>query len=65
MRAWLKGLLVTAIGGATTGAADALQRGQLGKSAGVAAAAGAMTTVVAYLLQSPLRKTSAQPTEEK
>lgn len=51
---WLKGLAAVAIGGAFSGAADAVGKGQLNKNTAVIAGVGALTTVVAYLLQSPL-----------
>jgi hypothetical protein len=51
---WLKGLAAVALGGAASGAASALSSGQLNKSAGITAAIGAISTVLAYLVKSPL-----------
>ena len=51
---WLKGLAAAAIGGAAAGAANALNNGQLNHSTLITAAVGALTTVIAYLLKSPL-----------
>ncbi len=51
---WLKGLAAVAIGGAATGAASALGNGQLNRNAVLTAGLGALSTVVAYLLKSPL-----------
>jgi hypothetical protein len=51
---WLKGLAAVAVGGAAAGAANALGNGQLNRSTLVTAAVGALTTVIAYLLKSPV-----------
>jgi hypothetical protein len=53
---WLKGLAAAVIGGATAGAADALGKGQLNRGTAVTAGIGAITTVVAYLLKSPVSR---------
>jgi len=60
---WLKGLAAVAIGGAAAGAANALQYGQLNRTTAVTAGIGALTTVIAYLLKSPVGSTpaAAQP----
>ena len=51
---WLKGLAAVAIGGAAAGAANALGNGQLNRSTLITAAIRALTTVIAYLLKSPI-----------
>lgn len=51
---WLKGLAAVAIGGAATGATNVLGTGQLNKNVAVTAAIGALSTVLAYLVKSPL-----------
>jgi hypothetical protein len=51
---WLKGLAAVAIGGAAAGVANALGNGQLNRSTLITAAIGALTTVIAYLLKSPV-----------
>jgi hypothetical protein len=57
---WLKGLAAAAIGGAATGATQALSaNGAVGQSTAVTAAAGALATVLAYLMKSPLAGQSA------
>ncbi len=64
---WLRGLAAVAIGGAATGAANALGNGRLDKTVAVTAGVGALSTVVAYLLHSPLAvagATSTVPVEE-
>lgn len=53
---WLKGLAAAAIGGAAAGAAQASTSGTSLKGTGLTAGAGGITTVLAYLLQSPLFK---------
>ena len=60
---WLKGLAAVAIGGAAAGAANALGQGQLNRTTAVTAGIGALTTVIAYLLKSPMGSTpaAAQP----
>jgi hypothetical protein len=61
---WLKGLAAVAIGGAAAGAANALGQGQLNRTTAITAGIGALTTVIAYLLKSPVGATpaAAQPT---
>jgi hypothetical protein len=52
---WLKGLAAAAIGGAATGATQAISSsGSVSGQTGVTAAAGALVTVLAYLAKSPL-----------
>jgi hypothetical protein len=51
---WLKGLAAVAIGGAATGATAVLSAGQLNKNVGITAAIGALSTVLAYLVKSPI-----------
>jgi hypothetical protein len=51
---WLKGLAAAAIGGAAAGASAALGNGQLNVTTAVTAGIGALTTLLAYLLKSPL-----------
>jgi NCAIR mutase (PurE)-related protein len=51
---WLKGLAAVAIGGAATGVANAIGYGQLNKNVAVTAGVGALSTVVAYLIKSPV-----------
>ena len=58
---WLKGLAAVAVGGATAGAANALGNGQLNHSTLVTAAIGALTTVIAYLLKSPVGGAATPP----
>ena len=53
-KAWLKGLAAVAIGGAATGAAHAVGNGQVNANTAVTAGIGALTTVLAYLMRSPL-----------
>jgi hypothetical protein len=54
-----KSLAAAAAGGALTGATAALQNGQASlEGLGVASAIGALTTVLAYLKQSPLPPSS-------
>jgi hypothetical protein len=66
-KSWLKGLTAVAIGGAVTGVADAAGKGQVNRGTAVMAGVGALTTVVAYLLQSPLFQPAArvQVTQEQ
>ncbi len=59
-KSWLKGLAAVAIGGAATGAASAVSSGQVNKTALVTAGMGALSTVIAYLLKSPLGMTGPQ-----
>ena len=57
---WLKGLAAAAIGGAATGATHALSNnGTVSEATGMTAAAGALATVLAYLMKSPLAGPSA------
>ena len=58
---WLKGLAAVTIGGAASGAASALSSGQLNKSAAITAAIGAISTVLAYLIKSPLVPPPSSP----
>ena len=58
---WLKGLAAVAIGGAASGAASALGNGQLNQNTAITAAIGALSTVLAYLVKSPLASTGATP----
>lgn len=52
---WLKGLAAAAIGGAATGATQAISSsGAVNVQTAVTAAAGALVTVLAYLTKSPL-----------
>lgn len=51
---WLKSLAAAAIGGAATGAANTLANGQAGKNIAITAGVGALATVLAYLMRSPL-----------
>jgi hypothetical protein len=52
---WLKGLAAAAVGGAATGATQALSTsGEVNAATGMTAAAGALVTVLAYLSKSPL-----------
>ena len=55
---WLKGLAAVALGGAATGAANALSTNRLNRDVAITAGIGALTTVVAYLLNSPLGATA-------
>ncbi len=53
-KTWLKGLAVVAIGGAATGAAQAVAGGTLNRATAATAGMGALSTVLAYLCKSPL-----------
>lgn len=54
-RLWLKGLAAAAIGGAATGATQAVSgSGTVSSTTAITAAAGALVTVLAYLARSPL-----------
>ncbi|MGD0498857.1 MAG: hypothetical protein ABSC23_10530 [Bryobacteraceae bacterium] len=57
---WLKSLAAVAIGGAATGAASAMGSGQINRNAAVTAGIGALATVLAYLMQSPLGPATPQ-----
>lgn len=53
---WLKGLLAAALGGASATVAQTLAgSGTVTKQTGYAAVAGAITAVLAYFTQSPLK----------
>jgi hypothetical protein len=53
-KTWLKSMAAAAIGGAATGAANTLTTGQGGQKIAVTAGVGALATVLAYLIRSPL-----------
>jgi hypothetical protein len=53
-KTWLKGLAAVAIGGAATGASHAVSNGQVNAGTAVTAGVGALATVLAYMIQSPL-----------
>jgi hypothetical protein len=53
-KTWLKGLAAVAIGGAATGASQAVGNGQVNKNTAITAGVGALVTVLAYMMQSPL-----------
>ena len=60
-KTWLKSLAAVAIGGAASGAAQAVQSGgTVNKSTAVTAGIGALSTVLAYLMRSPLATVSLQ-----
>jgi hypothetical protein len=61
----LKGLAAVAIGGAATGAANALGYGQLNKNVAITAGVGALSTVVAYLIKSPVAASPAGEQEQR
>ena len=59
---WLKGLAAAAIGGAASGATQALSsNGVVDSATGATALAGALVTVLAYLSKSPLGGHPADP----
>ncbi len=58
-KAWLKSLAAVAIGGAATGAAHAVGDGQVNVNTAVTAGVGALATVLAYIMQSPLITSAA------
>jgi hypothetical protein len=58
-RTWLKSMAAAAIGGAATGAANTLTTGQGGQKISVTAGVGALATVLAYLIRSPLGPVAA------
>ena len=61
-KVWLRGLAAAAIGGAASGATQALSSNTaINAGTGVTAAAGALVTVLAYLAKSPLAGPAAQP----
>ncbi|MBZ5579530.1 MAG: hypothetical protein LAP40_23465 [Acidobacteriia bacterium] len=61
---WLQGLAAAAIGGASTGATQVISTtGTVNKGTGLAALAGALVTVLAYLTKSPLGRTTPDPTQ--
>jgi len=52
---WLKGLAAAVVGGAATGATHAVSTtGTVNQGTAITAAAGALVTVLAYLMKSPL-----------
>ena len=53
-KTYLKTLAAVAIGGAASGAAHAIGNGQVNANTAVTAGIGALSTVLAYLMQSPL-----------
>ncbi len=55
-KVWLRGLAAAAIGGAATGATHALSNngGAVNSGTALTSAAGALVTVLAYLVKSPL-----------
>ncbi len=57
---WLRSLAAVAIGGAATGAANALATGHVNGNVGVTAGVGALATVIAYLMRSPLGPATPQ-----
>ena len=61
-KVWLKGLAAAAIGGAASGATQALStNGTVNAGTGMTAAAGALVTVLAYLAKSPLGGAALDP----
>jgi len=58
-KAWLKGLAAAAIGGAATGAAHAVGNNQVNTNTAITAGVGALATVLAYLMQSPMVTSAA------
>lgn len=65
---WLRGLAAAAIGGAATGATQALSTGggAVNSTTALTSVAGALVTVLAYLAKSPLgAAASAAPAELK
>ena len=59
---WLKGLAAAVVGGAATGATQAVSTsGTVNQTTAITAAAGALVTVLAYLLKSPLGAQAPQP----
>jgi hypothetical protein len=56
--AWLKGLLAAAIGGGAAGVAQVATPGSTTslKTTGIVAGVSALTTVLAYLLKSPVKQ---------
>ena len=58
---WLKGLAAATIGGAAAGAAAALGKGQLNVTTAITAGVGALTTLIAYLLKSPVGAAPSAP----
>jgi len=58
-KVWLKGLAAAAVGGAASGATQAIStKGAVNVGTAVTAAAGALVTVLAYLVKSPLGGTT-------
>lgn len=60
MNATFKALLAALIGGASTGAAQASSSGASLKATGFTAGAGALISLAAYLLKSPLSGSNQQ-----
>jgi hypothetical protein len=58
---WLKGLAAATIGGAAAGAAAALSNGQLNVTTAITAGVGAISTLLAYLLKSPVGGAATPP----
>jgi len=59
---WLQGLAAAAIGGAATGATQAVSTtGKVNVGTAIVAGAGALVTVLAYLAKSPLARKPADP----
>jgi hypothetical protein len=62
---WLKGLAAAAIGGAASGATQALSsNATINAGTGMTAAAGALVTMLAYLAKSPLAGQPAPPAQQ-
>lgn len=60
---WLRGLAAAAIGGAATGTTQAVTAsGTVNTTTAITAASGALVTVLAYLMKSPLGAVIAPPT---
>ena len=63
-KTWLKSLAAVAIGGAASGAAQAVQAGgTVNKGTAVTAGIGALSTVLAYLMRSPIAGVAPAPTD--
>jgi hypothetical protein len=63
---WLQGLAAAAIGGAASGATQIIgSTGTVTKMTGAAAGVGAVFTVLAYLVKSPLSMPPAPPEAQK
>lgn len=59
MKTFWQGLAAAAIGGATAGFAGSLQAGQGFKISGISAGVGAIMTVLAYFVKSPINPAPA------